>query len=513
MNSKPGKLILIAFVIFVIIALVAVVPNLAPSDDIQKALADTRATLHAQGCKTDLTDFDLTSSGAARARADDLAAAGYPLLSGGEFIQIDLLPMADTESVAVAWKLDYAQTRTTNAPWSSVQDQLDPLAPSLDASVQAALAGPFRFNIDTRSGLGIPLPHITTLLRLSNTLATRTLLDLRNDRAAEAWTNLLALIRLTTGWQVEPIEVSQLMRGNLANTAFGTTWQLLQKPGWTDAQLAALQQEWTNLDCFAAIPETVAFRGAVTVELCERNRDGSVTAGPAGMPGFPGARRSPIIALANFHDTWQEIRYRGYGTYADEKNLLLYNRDRLADATNALRATNWLQMEALPGVTNSVPFKSPYPSRLQAMLANPATGSPFRRLGGGLFARAAVIETRRRLLLTALALDRYHLQHGNYPTTLAALIPDYLPPTLALATIDFMDGNPLRYHVTADGQFTLYSVGLDGVDNGGTMKPVPTTGTTRPIRGGIIGLFGAQDTDLVWPRPATDAQIKTMNGP
>ena len=118
MNSKPGKLILIAFVIFVIITLVAVVPNLAPSDDIQ-SLADTRAGLRAQGAKTDLTDFDLTSSGDPRARAMTSTPSATRSSPPSNPSRSTSCPWR-YRIVAAAWKLDYASSRTTNAPWSTV---------------------------------------------------------------------------------------------------------------------------------------------------------------------------------------------------------------------------------------------------------------------------------------------------------------------------------------------------------------------------------------------------------
>jgi hypothetical protein len=63
----------------------------------------------------------------------------------------------------------------------------------------------------------------------------------------------------------------------------------------------------------------------------------------------------------------------------------------------------------------------------------------------------------------AIAVERHRLAHGSYPASLAELVPAYLPTV----PVDQFDGKALRYKVV-DGKPLLYSVGCDGVDNGGT---------------------------------------------
>ncbi|MDX6767448.1 MAG: hypothetical protein SFU85_11735 [Candidatus Methylacidiphilales bacterium] len=71
--------------------------------------------------------------------------------------------------------------------------------------------------------------------------------------------------------------------------------------------------------------------------------------------------------------------------------------------------------------------------------------------------------TQEQLVRTAVALKHYQLKNRELPADLEPLIPGYL----SLVPVDWMDGYPLRYHKTASGGFLLYSVGLDGVDDGG----------------------------------------------
>jgi hypothetical protein len=67
-----------------------------------------------------------------------------------------------------------------------------------------------------------------------------------------------------------------------------------------------------------------------------------------------------------------------------------------------------------------------------------------------------------RSAIAALAAERYRRAHGDWPGSLEALAPTYLPAVPA----DPWDGRPLRYKRLPDG-VVIYSVGTDGADNGG----------------------------------------------
>ena len=66
--------------------------------------------------------------------------------------------------------------------------------------------------------------------------------------------------------------------------------------------------------------------------------------------------------------------------------------------------------------------------------------------------------------LIVCALERFRLAHGQYPETLDALAPQFI----AAIPHDVIGGQPLHYRRAADGTFLLYSVGWNGLDDGGT---------------------------------------------
>lgn len=498
-----------AGIICVVLAgvLIAVFGMQEPDDSaVKKALEETRQSLRQQGFKTDLTDFDLSAPPDVRARSDDIVNNSMSLPPGPTRPRFNSAPLAGTDSIVVLWREDglqgYSQEGETVVHWPELQELMDSCQAPLDEVCRVAADGPIQFSPDPRSGSGMRLPFLSPLRNLESMLTSRMLLELHGQHPDAAWTNLLAATHLVTAWKPDPAQISYLVRDVMAADAFNATWQAAQYPGWTDGQLAALQQAWENVNYFTNLTETVAFTRASMVNMVQQDRVTPMGSGLTWPQFFEMALHSPMSAVANMHQNMAQMKYRAYGTYDDEKNLLLFYCDREIEMRDALKATNWEQMRGLPGVTNQIPFVSPYPSRLQSMIGGPPAGTTFARTGNGFLARTAMIEAQRRLLITALALERHHRRYGSYPATLADLTPDFLQAV----PDDFMDGQPLRYRLTNDGHFVLYSVGADCVDDGGKI-PVRASGRTMRGLGGGLAMM---DGDIVWPRPATADEAEVV---
>lgn len=72
-------------------------------------------------------------------------------------------------------------------------------------------------------------------------------------------------------------------------------------------------------------------------------------------------------------------------------------------------------------------------------------------------------ETKVDEAFTACALERFRLANGGYPNALNALVPQFatrLPH-------DIISGAPLKYRLSSDRKFLLYSVGWNETDDGG----------------------------------------------
>jgi hypothetical protein len=474
----------------------------------RKAMEETRLTLHQQGFKTDLADFDLSTTPELRARQAILTNTVHYRFAGPGPEHPNLMQPIGDNSAMVVWKLDSLKRENRSSfddseqlAWQEFRDAINQNQSLYDPACLAILSGPIRFNLNASRGSAMLLPHLAVMKNLAQTLGDRTMLALHDGDKDAAWTNLMAATRLVTAWEPEPVEISHLVRFANLSLVFNATWQALQTNGWQDDRLTRLQTEWESFDLFTNLPATAAFKRASDVAVSQRGGQEHLEPNPPLTDFFKESLRSPFSILDNLNYRWNRAIYLRRGSYVDQKDMLLFYRDRELELRNAIQSPTWVLMRQLPGVTNEISFQSKYSSRVQMMMNLRRINMRIQRQGSSLLVRAAAAEAQRRILITAIALERYHGKHGSYPATLAALTPEFLKTPLP----DFMDGQALRYRPADDGHFLLYSVGQDCVDNGGkSQRSWRDIGFDRPPPRGAPGA----EFDLVWPLPVSDAAIQ-----
>jgi hypothetical protein len=83
---------------------------------------------------------------------------------------------------------------------------------------------------------------------------------------------------------------------------------------------------------------------------------------------------------------------------------------------------------------------------------------------------------RLRCGVVLLAAERYRLAHGRWPETVENLVPQLLVRSMP----DAYYGKPICLRRFADG-LVVYSVGPDGVDDGGAIDPEPPSEGNRDV--------------------------------
>lgn len=116
-------------------------------------------------------------------------------------------------------------------------------------------------------------------------------------------------------------------------------------------------------------------------------------------------------------------------------------------------------------------------------------------------------QAENALLLVALALRSYGLEHGAYPATLAILRPKYLK---AMPDDPFALSGPLRYKCLGQ-KYVLYSVGPDGKDDGGrpifdAWRQAPTVVGEQDRRYEVFEFSKGDIVSGVNPQDAVDSQ-------
>lgn len=473
---------------------------LIPSTRARRQADRTRQTLRALGFKLDLKEFALSSSPDQRSRADTLLHAGHLCSGIVPMGLLDLLPPTATNAGIVLHAQDKFPAGAAIDWWPTLAASMDAAGLTLDETCATIASGRFRFEPSTGSGGEFVILYLTDLRSLAVTLAARTILELHRSNHDAAFTNLLALTRLATQWDVEPVEQAHYFRFFLVDMAQRSLWQSLHSPGWTDAELLLLKNEWQQPEFFSGLPEAIACTRAVVLEQQARE-----TLQPTGPPLstrqiLSEFFNSPAGAWNQIHGRIADSRFRNYGVYEEESQAMLFYRDREVELRNAIQAGSWSQMRALAGITNIPGFNQGTGAKAGIRFAPRGFGY---RQGQTLPRRAAESEAARRLAVTAIALERFRLARGNYPRSLDELVPAFL----AKVPLDFMDGRPLRYRPQPNTDFVLYSTGLDCLDDGGMMfRTEPQSGQ---YGAGFFGRPGRREgPDMLWPRAASTAETE-----
>jgi hypothetical protein len=357
--------------------------------------------------------------------------------------------------------------------WEDLAADLAAMETAL-AEVHALLAVPDR---DTGWNYqhGTPMPkcfvekrHLAQWLAAANTHA------LHARQPAQAAAHLTALCNLV-GWHDEDFSlIGQLIRVAIGGMALHSTWATIQAPGVTEAQLAGLQTQWQGLAIVPTLARALEFERAGMAKHIAAARSGqeSFKAIGAGVTGA-GTAADGVVGLA----------WRAFAAEADELFFLKAMQRQIEAVRKLGRLRSWesIQLDQAD-IAAELATLERGTGRLLVL-----SRMALPNLRG--FSRTAIrYETRRELTIAALAIERHRRKHGRPPAKLVDLVPAFL----SAVPVDWMDGNPLRYRLNADGTFTLWSIGEDLKDDGGDgSDAAPATRTTD--------IWDRKD--VLWPRP------------
>jgi hypothetical protein len=359
------------------------------------------------------------------------------------------------------------------------------------------------FQPDYKKGVGLLLPQLSSLKRSAQKLEAATVLDLHNCDTGAAATNILTILALVQKNEGEGLLISHLVRLAMAAIAVVPTWELLQATNVTDAQLAAVQTSWEQMDFLRDGKNSFLMERAWGMETIEKYRASHEEfAKSFGISSFSSTSTSFWEALTEKPRYMiGEVMWRSSWSYSDELQTL--QSDSIILDTLRTMQTNQSQF-----------YKADYDAmtvRLSSLGITNAGEAFFRALkipefsdefGDGRFGVVVLkiirMESTCRVIVTAIALKRFQLKHGKLPETLDEMSPEFL----RAVPIDPYDGKPLRYHPNADGTYMLYCVGEDGVDDGGDPSVLSAASSLHYY------WQNANARDWVWPQPATPAEVQ-----
>jgi hypothetical protein len=319
-------------------------------------------------------------------------------------------------------------------PWpleSKAEEHLARYAASLlKMHEAAAIGGPGRYPTDFDEGLAMQLPHAQALRSGARLLDLEARTRARRGDAHGAAESIHAMFMAAESLQLEPILISQLVRFAIAGVAAQTVEDLLPAVAFADEDLALLQADLERPDYHAGLQQAV---------LGEQFFGITIFTNPASLGDeAPSLNASRLMLMR-------------------DDDLALY-LDCLQKYRSAA-GEPWLQaMDEAAAVGEELETRTKTPAGrfrypLTALLT-PAMDAVFPAGARG--------EALLRVAATAVAVERFRLQHDRLPENLEQLAPEFL----AAVPTDPFDGKPLRY-VAGENGYTVYSIGRDGVDNGG----------------------------------------------
>lgn len=440
------------------------------------------------------------------------------------------MTMVSPGKALVGWSQPDARGYDFTNSWDEFGSRVKAEQPGIELLQQVLQRPRLDFQLDFQEG-GQPLgEHLWLIEMAAKQLSAAAIYALHEDDCGSAATNILTQLALVQKDTRDQVVFELLSQGPLgiAAAAVPPTWELLQSTNVTDAQLAAVQNGWQKMNFLCIAEHDVETKRAWALANIQESRashkgydqryhDG----GPAvymdwlGSPSGGGSAWGSRLASATkgLRSAATEALWRSSGSYSAELYVLT-NDQIILETVRSMMAN---QSQFYKKDYDEMLLRSPWPALNYA-------GASYRDLGIPDFRyyvfflmdlnpsddllEMLQIETGRRVVVTAIALKRFQLKNGKWPATLAGLSPEFLPSV----PVDPCDGKPLKYHANSDGTYLLYSVGENGVDDGGDPTNIAPPGFA--IRGYTGPLFSRRSWlnpdahDWVWPQTATPAEAQ-----
>ena len=284
------------------------------------------------------------------------------------------------------------------------------------------------------------LPWLAETKRCAQFLELRTVAEVQDGQGAAALADSKLLLRVNDSLRNQPFLITFLVRIAIQSIALQPVYEGLAQHRWTDAQLAELENTLAAQDFMA--DSLAALRGekVFAIDDFEKQRITRMMIYSDGKQVFTNHMSAMPAAFFYQNQFWFAQLNDRYAALIDMTNRVL--------SPSAFKRLNE-EMEA------AKKHYSIY--KVQALMAVPAVWATILKVSR--------IQTEVDLATVACALERFRLAQGNYPETLDALAPQFIEKL----PNDIINGQPLHYRLEPNGQFVLYSIGLDEKDDGGTV--------------------------------------------
>jgi hypothetical protein len=335
-----------------------------------------------------------------------------------------------------------------------------------------------RFPIFYERGYFAELPHLGVLKNIGDVLTLRASAALALNRNEEALADVQTSLRLVNAVRQQPAQFTFVTCNNMLIDALQPVWEGLATRRWTEPQLAAIQNQLDRMNFLEDYAPALRLNTFFFMDLINQ----IIPVSPARprssfIPDDDAGRQLITFLRLLYPSGWSAQNQVGlYRFYLAWIPMVDAARHRVIPQDRVSVDIDFISLDPLLPV-----FVAP---KVKMLFRDASESFP-------------AVQTAVDEASVACALERFRLANGHFPETLNALVPHCIKEL----PHDIMDGQPLRYRRTEAGQFVLYSVGSDGVDNGGQL-----VARRRDRLGGLEPMWQAGAGDWVWRYPATTRQ-------
>jgi hypothetical protein len=278
------------------------------------------------------------------------------------------------------------------------------------------------------------LPELSVYRLMSKTLALEAAVAAEDGDTQQAAERLLDSCHVELILECKPLLITLLVRTGIIAMAEGQIERTINQCGLSDESLRRLQNDLAGREgCFdlkkALMSERVIFLDTIQSLRSGKANLGFLSGGDD--DGFTGVWRHLPVLPALDASAGLDI-YDGLIDAIDKPDGASLQRLRVASRRQGgLPQYNLVSRTMVPAFSRATE----------------------------LWVRSAGMN---RAMQAALACERYRLARGDWPESLASLVPEYL----ATVPLDPFDGKPIRYKRIPEG-IKVWSIGEDMADNGG----------------------------------------------
>jgi hypothetical protein len=300
-----------------------------------------------------------------------------------------------------------------------------------------------RYPIALTDGARVLLPHLSGLRKCAILLRQEAVSQAAGGKTDAATAAILAGLRMGRSLDGEPLLVSKLVQLQLVNHALDGLQESLDQSNFTDDELLRILEALNDLESAVGFRRAFVGERAMVIDAFQSSDEELAEA--MGIRG-DGASAAPPFMLRE---------YRAAGHLDEDFAFALDFMSKLVSLAEqtypeALDEAGKVKIPSAQDVLDQKLVVS------VALLPDPAR----------LVLKSADTVARIRLARTVLAIERYKLKHdGALPVSLDDVAVDLAGGVPK----DPFDGQTLRYKVLPSGVYSVYSIGEDREDDGGSV--------------------------------------------